>query len=335
MQINSISTVNQIISITPNHPADIHILYETLNESHRITMATSRKVEIGNQKTRISIKLTIQVTEITPCFENNALFVRGMVINEVENVKIGSFHNLEITLNDSFNLHVVKDLKKTSEQLLKKIDVFLIVIFRNKKFDIAAVDEFGLRNKGSFKQKEIKKFLQENCKTQEIGKKQFPIKSAYKIQYIVSNHELSDFQISNIPKHKIEIEKNDEKKSISEIFENLLLKQKNTKIPFLKDLILANNFLHEYQKAGNKFVIGKKDVFEAKENSAIETLIVTKKLFFSFDPNERLEIRNLINSIQKSKKVVIISDTHLCGKKLNEIGGIGAILSYDYRACYL
>lgn len=333
MLINYIKKEDLTIKITPNHPIDIHILNQIIDESHCITMSTTRKVQIGNQKTRISVKLTIQVTEVSAYFENNALNIRGSVKNEVENVKLGSFHNLTIGLNEPFVLHVENKLQNTVEKLLKKLDVFLLVVFRNGKFEVAAIDEYGLRNKGSFKQNTFKKFLLDSCTTEKpTTKQQFPLKSTYKVEYIVTNHQISNFMSTKIPTHKFTLTAADEKASLSQIFEKLLENPDSSSIPFMKDLVQANNFVLMYEKGNNKIALGMTDVIEAQEYSAIQTLFVTNKLYCAFDHEERNKVRSLIKSLNKTEKAIVISDSHACGIKLNNIGGIGAILSFDYRS---
>ncbi|KRH93918.1 Meiotic cell division protein Pelota/DOM34 [Pseudoloma neurophilia] len=332
MLIDYIKKEDQTIKITANHPADIHILYQLIDEKTQVTMFTSRKVEIGNQKTRISVKLTLQICETSADFENNALNLRGRIQNEVENIKLGSFHNLTIGLNESFVLHV-QDLRTTVDKLLKHLDVFLLIVFRNGKFEVAAIDEFGLRNRGHFKQKEFKQFLTEACS--EVVTKQpapFPLKSSIKVKYIVTNHQIENIVKISQPIHKFELTKTDEKLNLLQIFDRLLQNPQNSSIPFMKDLVIANNFLLMYEKGHTeRIALGLTEILEAQDHFAIQTLIVTNKLYCSFDIEEREKIRNLISSMKKNIIVAIISDFHRCGVKLNEIGGIGAILTYDYR----
>lgn len=339
MIINSISMPNKLLSITPNHPTDIHILQKILTTNHKITKVTSRKIEINNQKTRITIKLTIQIVEVKPDYENNSLNVRGRVVNEIENIKIGSYHNFTLNLNENFILHVTNSLQQIIDKLLQLLDVFLLVVFRNGKFEVAAIDEYGIYLKGHLKNKELKKFLAENCVAEKNSKskhKQFPLKSTYYVKYIISNYELNNIITSKVQFHKIELTKEEEKLHLSEIFQKIIAEKKNMSIPFVKDLIIANNFLSKYEKGSDLIALGLNDVIDAKNNSAIETLILTQKLYCSFDPkeNNNINIHELIKSLSKTIRVICISDTHLCGKKLNDIGGIGAILNYNFRKFY-
>lgn len=332
MLIDYIRKDDQTIKIIPNHPIDIHILYEIIDETSKITVWTTRKVEIGNTKTRINVKLTIKVCESTPDFENNALNTRGTIQNEVENIQLGSFHNYTIGLNEPFILHTNKNLKDTVDKLLEQRDVFLLIIFRNSKFEVAAIDEYGLRRKGIFKQKEFKKYLSDTCSTTKPAKPQpFPLKSEFKVKYIVSNHMISNIIKLNVPLYTFNLLKTDEKLTTSQIFDRLVQNPISSSIPFMRDLVLANNFLLMYEKGDDKIALGMSDVLEAQDHFALQTLFITNKLFCSFNIHERNMIRKLIHTVRNKVKVVIVGDFHLCGTKLNDIGGIGAILTYDYR----
>lgn len=332
MLINYIRKEDQTIKITPNHPSDINQLFQFIDSTNKITMSTTRKVEIGTVKKRIPVKLTVSVTETSADFENCALNVRGKVVNEVENVKIGSFHNFTIGLNDSFVIHVENGLQRSTQELLKKLDVFLLIVFRGGKFEVAAIDEYGLRNKGAFKLKEFKKFMTEFCSEEPQPKQsQFPLKSTYKVEYIVSNHQITNSIKTKIPVHNFNFQKEHEKLNLSQIFETILEKSKSSSIPFMKDLILANNFLLLYEKADDKIALGMADVEDAQSNYAIEVLFVTNKLYCAFDIELREKVREMVKDLKRTKKVVVLSDSHKCGQKLNEIGGIGAILTYNFR----
>lgn len=332
MLIDYIRKDDQTIKITTNHPIDIHILYEIIEKPNQITVWTTRKIQIGNNKTRINVKLTVKVCESMPDFENNALNIRGTIQNEVEHIQVGSFHNYTICLNEPFIFHSNKNLRETVDKLLKQQDVFLLIIFRNGKYEVAAIDEYGLRRKGTFKQKEFRKFLVETCSSEKTMKNQpFPLKSAFKVKYIVSNHSIGNISNVDIPLYTFNLLKKDEKSTLPQIFDHLVQNPTSSSIPYLRDLVVANNFLVMYEKGENKIALGMTEVLEAQDNFAIQTLFVTNKLYCSLDIDERNTIRNLIESVRKKVKVIIVGDFHHCGSKLNEIGGIGAILTFNYR----
>lgn len=352
MIVNSFSSITQSLKLTPTHPFDIHLLFQNLRDSYRVTMSTTRKIEINNQKTRVAVKLTIQICSVSSDLENNLLTVRGRVAKENEKVKLGSFHNMTIGLNDTFYLEVDGGLKQILKRLLSDIVVFLVVIQRNGKFEVAAIDEYGIDCKGSFKKKELVKFLKEKCINEEKsnlkGKKtggskqhgetkpkiteKFPITNKYTVKYIIANFSISLFMNSEFPTHIIKTSKEDENLRFKVLINQILSNQKNASIPFIKNLHLANKFLDMYQQGDDLVALGLKDVLLAMEYSAIHSVIITISLYCSFDVAERRKIRKMIDALRKIKKVVIIiSDGHICGEKLNEIGGIGAILKYNFR----
>lgn len=354
MIINSLNQATNTFRITPTHPSDIHILFQNLCTSHTITMSTTRKVEINDQKKRVSINLTIRVCTVTIDLENSSLCVRGQIAREAENVRMGSYHNMNIGLNDCFSLEVGSDLWQMVDRLVCDIVVFMVVVMRNGRFEIGVVDEYGVECKGTYKKKDFTKFMKERCtngaqKDGECDKMEMKqasrrhrgkkpsgdthrsITNNYRVKYIVCNFDVSLLVSTNIPAHTINISKEYEKLPFKALVENILSSLTNTAIPFIKDLMAANRFLRMYEQADDLIALGVKDVLSAIEFSAIETMIVTVGLYCSYDVEERERIRKMVEMVGKAKKVVIVSDGHACGKKLNDIGGIGAILKYNYK----
>ncbi|ELQ75669.1 Meiotic cell division protein Pelota/DOM34 [Trachipleistophora hominis] len=354
MIINSLNHSTHTLRITPTHPSDIHILFQNLLPSHTITMPTTRKIEINDQKKRVSINLTIRVCNVTIDLENSLLIVRGQIAREIENVKMGSYHNMNIGLNDCFSLEVQGDLWRMVDRLVRDIVVFMVIVFRNGKYEVGVVDEYGVECKGAYKKKEFAKFMKDRCangaqksdrsdisqasrgkdRQKDAKHGTTPITNSYRVKYIVCNFDVASFVNTSIPSHTISISKEHEKLPLKALIENILSNLTNTSIPFVKDLMVANQFLKMYERADDLIALGIKDVLAAIEFSAIDTMIVTVGLYCTYDVEERHRIRKMVEMVGKDKKVVIISDGHACGNKLNYIGGIGAILKYNYKEEY-
>lgn len=124
MIIDYINTLNNTLKLKATHPSDIHILFSDLNTTHKITMLTTRKVEINTHKQRIPINLTIQISSITSDLENNLLTIRGRITKETENIRIRSFHNMTIGLNNYFTIEVEENVKILAKRLLVDVDFF-------------------------------------------------------------------------------------------------------------------------------------------------------------------------------------------------------------------
>ena len=76
---------------------------------------------------------------------------------------------------------------------------------------------------------------------------------------------------------------------------------------------------------------GMKETTKAAEAGAVEQLLVTDKLIHKLrEDNNFVKLDKIMKQVDKAKgKVWIISSEHESGKKLQGLGGIGAILRYN------
>ncbi len=88
---------------------------------------------------------------------------------------------------------------------------------------------------------------------------------------------------------------------------------------------LVEQLLTEISTEGN-YAYGPDEVRSATERGAVETLLVTNKMLRDTDVEE------LLKNVERARgKVVIVSAGHEAGKKLDSLGGLGALLRYKVR----
>ncbi|MEW6070583.1 MAG: mRNA surveillance protein Pelota, partial [Candidatus Thermoplasmatota archaeon] len=85
---------------------------------------------------------------------------------------------------------------------------------------------------------------------------------------------------------------------------------------------LVEKLFEELTKNGN-FAYGEKEVKTALEHGAVETLMVTDRFVRSGKAEEFIKLAEAIKA-----KSTIISTVHDAGKKLESLGGVGALLRY-------
>jgi len=83
------------------------------------------------------------------------------------------------------------------------------------------------------------------------------------------------------------------------------------------------------QTEPSKAFYGLKHVEEANEGQAIETLLISDKLFRSQDFANRKQYVNLVDTVREySGDVKIFSSLHISGEQLDQLTGVAAILRY-------
>jgi protein pelota len=88
---------------------------------------------------------------------------------------------------------------------------------------------------------------------------------------------------------------------------------------------LVEQLLSEISTEG-KYAYGLEEVRSATEQGAVETLLVTNKMI------RKEEIEVLLKNVERARgKVVIVSSEHEAGRKLESLGGLGALLRYKIQ----
>jgi len=95
-----------------------------------------------------------------------------------------------------------------------------------------------------------------------------------------------------------------------------------------KEMLLVEKVLEEISKDG-LVVYGLNEVKKAIEYGAVDTLLITDKLITKFKQEDFSKLDKLLLSVEKIKgKIQTISSEHEGGKKLDNLGGIAALLRF-------
>jgi protein pelota len=81
-----------------------------------------------------------------------------------------------------------------------------------------------------------------------------------------------------------------------------------------------------------RIAYGDKDVFYAAKSNAIDTLLISDKLFRTKDLNKRKIYNRLVDDVQrKGGEIFIFSSLHQSGERLNNYSGVAAILRFEMQ----
>ncbi|XP_066144405.1 protein pelota isoform X1 [Euwallacea fornicatus] len=354
-----------VVTLIPEEPEDMWHAYNLIAEGDSVKSSTIRKVQSesstgSSTSNRIRTTLTITVESID--FDTQACMLRlkGRNIEENQYVKMGAYHTLDLELNRKFILR-----KQEWDSVgLERIDV---ACDPTKSADVAAVImQEGLahvclitssmtlvrakidvniprKRKGFAQQHEkgLAKFYEQVMQA-ILRHVDFDV---VKCVLIASPGFVRDqffdymFQMAVKTDNKILLENKSKfmlvhsssgfKHSLKEVLQDpaVMVKISNTKAA--SEVKALEQFYTTLQCEPAKAFYGKKHIEKANEAQAIETLLISDKLFRCDDVKLRKEYVRLVDSARDSGgDVKIFSSMHISGEQLEQLTGIAAVLRF-------
>lgn len=333
---------------------DLWYLSHVIDPNDLITSRTIRKIKIGKEedrKTNITKKpvtLTIKVEGIEFHKYSDSLRISGKIIHAPEDVQKGDYHTIGLEENSILLIKKekwldfqLKRINEASEALTYKI---LICTLDREEASFALLKKYGYDDLGELqgnvqkKGDEIKK-IEEKEFYSEIIKKLKDYSSRYKVDNIIiaSPAFWKEELLKEIEKKSPELKQKitlatcntTGKNAINEILKRgevkEILKQDRT----AKEVNLVEELFTEISKEGPA-AYGLNEVENAANMGAIKTLLVTDELIKKLRLENRYETLDSIIKVVESTRgeIHIISTEHEAGKRLEGLGGIGAILRY-------
>lgn len=337
-KIYNSSTKSHIISLAPESSDDIYSLYNLIDASDQLESFTSRKVEIRpGVKTRISMKLCIKVESIDADLELGILFAKGRVTSNNEHITSGSYHTLEIGINQIVTIFkwcwsalAEKSLKVSKE---KKEILFLVMKQKEVALCIATHNCIEAKGKIDYKPKNYKQILSKITPA---------FVSEFKLVVIIScydgRQDLKKALINakDMKKHEnkfVDIKIQSDDMSTTKLVGNILENQENQRlfsgIQFCDEIRMVNLFLRMHNE-GDLTCIGLEQIRICIECNALKDLLITNTKFKSFNIEERKAIEKLCEELNRRKiNIHIIPAKHVQGEILNGMGGIGGIMKFN------
>jgi len=329
---------------------DLWYLSQIIDIGDLVKGKTIRKIKIGQEsdrKLRIVKKptfLKIRIEKIEFSKTSGTLRLLGVITEGPEDVQRGEHHTFNIEPNTVFTLikerwltYQVDRLKEACKEKTSKI---LIVVMDREEAHLALLKKYGyelLTNiKGKVRKKDVEERTEGKFYSELINKIEEYVKR-YKIIKVIlaspafwkedlmkemNNEELREMII-------LATCNSTGKNGIDEVLRRPEVKAALHEDRIAKEIGLVEELLTEISK-NNLAVYGIKDTNNAVNAGAVSALLITDTLIQASRDNEDYEKIDNMMKITDSMKgsVNIISSEHEGGKKLNGLGGIGAILRY-------
>jgi len=320
---------------------DLWYLSHIIEKGDLLKGKTERKLELGEKgdKVKKSVFLEIKVDKVE--YNQNVLRVGGVITQCPDTVEKGAHHSFSIeegTIAELVKEHWGREHFDKLDQAAKEREDVLLVAFdrENATFAILKASGFDILTEeaGEVEKKDYKtetkdfylqilKFMQEYLERYKLNRVVVGSPSIWKQNFekIVPEELKKKIVWATCS--------TGEKKGIAEILKRDEIKKALKEERISLELRLVEDLLTEI-KTGDKASYGIKDVKEKVEIGAAAIVIVTDSfLKKQKEEGKYKEIDNLLNIAEQTKaQIYIIKGDHEGGKKLDGLGGIGAILRY-------
>ncbi|XP_013146335.1 PREDICTED: protein pelota [Papilio polytes] len=353
------------IGLIPEESEDMWHAYNLISEGDAVTASTVRKVQTesstgSSTSNRVRTTLTIRVETID--FDTQACVLRLKGRNIVENqyVKMGAYHTLDLEQNRKFVLQkvlwdsVALERVDTACDPAATADVAAVVMQEGLAHVCLITPSMTLvrskidvtiprKRKGFVQQHEkgLNKFYEavmqgilrhidfSIVKCVIIASPGF-VKDQF-FDYMMQQAVKTDNKLLIDNKGKFLLVKASSgfKHSLKEVLQEQSVMSKISDTKAASEVKLLESFYTMLQLEPAKAFYGKKHVEKANEALALETLMISDRLFRCQDVLKRKEYVTLVDSARDNGcDVRIFSSMHVSGEQLDQLTGIAAILRF-------
>jgi protein pelota len=341
MKIIHKSIKNGELKFRITKPDDLWYLSHIIEPGDMLNGKTERKLELGDKGTKVkkTVFLKIKVDKIE--YNQNVLRVGGIIVEAPEEVERGSHHSFAIEEGTIAEIVKLKwdriALDKLDQAAHDREDILICAVDRENA-TIAVLKAQGYDVLTTLKGEVEKKAFKEDIKDfyADVANILKDYSSRLKISRIIVGtpsvwQESFRKRVPEEIKSKIvyALCSTGEKKGIDDIMKRDEVRNFLKSDRVAQEIILVEDLLAEI-KTGGKASYGIKDVSEKVQMGAVSMLLVTDSfLKKKKEENKYREIDDLLQLAEDTKsEICIIKSEHEGGKKLDGLGGIGAILRY-------
>lgn len=336
------------LKVRVENPDDLWYLNNIIDPGDTLSGKTLRKLKVTEEASaeRKLVFMAIKVEKVD--YAPNALRVSGKVVEGPEDVPHGSYHTFSIEQGVIVTLTKPEWLKYQLDYLKEAATVkppkIIICIFDREEALFAKLTRDGYDVLTTLKGKVAKKAVEEKVKEtfyEQIIKQLEDYDKRFALDKIIlASPSFWREELSKVLKNP-ELKKKIIQATCSGVDETAIaevLKRKETQEALhqeriSKEMTIVEELFLAIAKKG-PVAYGMNETKQAAEAGAIEQLLVTDKLIQQSRAENRFaEFDRTMKQVDRAHgKVWIISTEHEGGKKLQGLGGIGAILRYKLFA---
>jgi protein pelota len=293
-----------------------------------------RKEKVGKKP----MVLKVRVEKVEYKKHANRLRLMGKIIEGPEDVQIGSYHSIEVSIGSVLTIYK-KEWKKFQmkkiEKAQTKVPELLIVVTDMNRATVGLIKRFRveiileLRNPHSIQEEDkllefYKKIASEIDKHSEKVKKIILAGPGFAKEHVQKIIEEKFPEIKN--KLIVDSTSSATRAGINEILKRGTLDRIIKESEIIKESQIIQEFFTHLQKDDGLAVYGLEQIKEADNAGAVKILIVSEEKI------REDEVDRLASQVEKKKgRVEIVSRTHELGDQFYRMGGLGAILRFRVR----
>jgi len=325
---------------------DLWYLSYILDKGDLVKGQTQRKIKIGEKDKQIkkTFFLKIRVESVEFHKYSDVLRISGKIEEAPEEVSKGSHHTINAEINtkltiekENFLNYQIEKLKEASKAKIPKI---LICVMDREDAFFAMLKTYGYELLSKLEGDVQKKRIQQKKKNtfyKEIIKIMEDYDKRYKLDNIIlaspaffKEDLLKELNNQELKKKIVTATCSSVKEdAINEVLKRQEIQKVLKKDRFAKEINLVEKLLKEISK-NNLATYSFKETKKATEAGAVSELLITDNFIHNRRQSGKFhEVDKLMKLIEQNRgKITIISSEHDGGKKLDGLGGIGALLRY-------
>lgn len=353
------------VTLVPEEAEDMWHTYNLLQVGDSLRASTIRKVQtesptgsVGSSRVRTTLTICVETID----FDSHAcqLRVKGTNIEENQYVKMGAYHTIELELNRKFTLakkcwdSVVLDRIDQACDAAQKADVAAVVMQEGLANLVLVTPAMTLlrakvevtiprKRRGSCTQHEkaLERFYEavmqailrhinfDVVKCMLVASPGF-VKDQF-ITYLFKEAVRQDNKVllENRPKFMLVHSSSGHKYSLKEILSDPTVTSRLSDTKAAGEVKALEDFYKMLQHEPDRAFYGVAHVEKATEALAIDTLLISDKLFRHQDVPTRSRYVRLVDNVRDNGgNVRIFSSLHVSGEQLTQLSGVAAILRF-------
>ncbi|XP_012251512.2 protein pelota [Athalia rosae] len=353
------------VTMIPEEPEDLWHAYNLISEGDSVRGSTIRKVQTesstgSSSSNRVRTVLTIKVESIDFDTQACKLRLKGRNIEENQYVKMGAYHTLDLEQNRKFTLFksewdsIALERVDTACDPTQSADLaaaimqdgiaHICLLTSNMTLVRAKIDQnIPRKRKGNVSQHEkgLARFYEsvmqailrhvnfDIVKCVLIASPGF-VKNQF-MDYMLQEASRTDNKVilDNKAKFMLVHASSGFKHSLREVLADPAVVSRVADTKAASEVRALEAFYTLLQTESARAFYGKRHVEKANEAQAIETLLISDKLFRCQDIALRKQYVNLVDSVRESGgDVKIFSSMHVSGEQLDQLTGVAALLRF-------
>ncbi|XP_046474842.1 protein pelota [Neodiprion pinetum] len=353
------------ITLIPEEPEDLWHAYNLISEGDSVRGSTIRKVQTesstgSSSSNRVRTVLTIKVESIDFDTQACKLRLKGRNIEENQYVKMGAYHTLDLEQNRKFTLYkpewdsISLERVDTACDPTQSADLAAVImqdgiahvclITSNMTLVRAKIDQnIPRKRKGNVSQHEkgLARFYEsvmqailrhinfDVVKCILLASPGF-VKNQF-MEFMIQEAVRTDNKVilDNKAKFMLVHASSGFKHSLREVLADPAVVSRVADTKAAGEVRALQAFYTLLQTEPARAFYGKRHVEKANEAQAIETLLISDKLFRCQDIATRKQYVNLVDSVREfGGDVKIFSSMHVSGEQLDQLTGVAALLRF-------